>query len=181
MAQEKKKRWFGKEHLNDFKRDASGEYAYQGSHMEYARDEEQWKKEIRYIWIACVVPAILLLLIGFIPHSGLDGNLLVILPYAAEVIALFIQIWKVVRLSYGGPKLRKYVHHSTADFLPGIAVVVMITAAFALAGIIVSMILKTFNGGTFAMILYFAAQICLGIGGWVIFQLMKKMVWNELW
>ena len=176
---DKQKRPGRKEYLNQFKMDDSGKYAYRGTFMAYTQGEESWKKDLILIWLCCVIPLIVLVVMGFLPHSGLDGNLIVLLPYGLGLIALFALIWKVCRLTYGGMRVRKYVHESTVKKLPGYAAAVIIIAAFALVGIIVTLIMGSFHGTILSMILFIAGELCAGAGGLFIQKIIRKMTWKE--
>lgn len=178
MSGEKKKKSFRKEYLNDFQKDGSGKYVYSGEHRTYEGGADSWRKVMIILWICLAVPATLLIVIGCISRSGLTGNILIILPYALELIALFIVVWKMVRLTYGGMTLRKYVHESTVLHIPVYASVAAALAAIALAGIIISLIMGTFSGNTAGMILYFAAQAALGAGSLITVHLVKTMNWS---
>ena len=168
-----------KDYLNQFKMDDTGQYAYRGTFMAYAAGAESWKKDLLFIWLSCVIPLILLAIMGFLPKSGLDGNLIVLLPYGLSLIALFALIWKVCRLTYGGQKIRKYVYDSTVKTLPGYAAAVMILAAFALVGGIITQILGTFHGTVLSAVLLFAGEICAGLGGFFVQKIIRGMDWKE--
>ncbi len=178
MSGKKKKKSFRKEYLNDFQKDTSGKYVYSGEHRTYEAGTDQWRRTMTILWICLAVPAVLLIVIGCISGSGLAGNILIILPYALELIALFIVIWKMVRLTYGGMTLRKYVHESTVLHIPVYASVAAAIAALALAGIIISLIMGTFSGSTAGMIIYFAAQAALAAGSLIVVRLVKNMKWS---
>lgn len=176
---EKQKRPGRKEYLNQFKMDDSGKYAYQGTFMTYTQGEESWKKDLILIWLCCAIPLVLLVVMGFLPQSGLDGNLIVLLPYGIGLVALFALIWKVSRLTYGGQRVRKYVYDATVKILPGYAAAVIITAAFALVGIIITLIIGSFHGTIFSAILFIVGELCAGLGGFFVQKIIRKMDWKE--
>lgn len=176
---EKQKRPGRRDYLNNFKMDDSGKYAYRGTYMAYKNGGESWKRDLIRIWVYCAVPIILLIILGFLPHSGLDGNLIVLLPYGLGIVALFVLVWKVTRLTHGGLRLRKYVYDATVKVLPGYAAAVIITAAFALVGIIITLILGTFHGTVLSTILFIAGQLCAGFGGVFIQRVIRQMNWSE--
>ena len=176
---EKKKRPGRKDYLNNFKMNDSGQYAYEGSYMAYTAGEESWKKDLFRIWLCCAVPAVFLIVIGFLSRSGLDGNLLILLPYGLEVVALFVLIWKTARLTHGGMHVRKYVYDATVKVLPGYAAAVIITAVFGLVGIILTLIIGKFHGAVYALILFILAQLLLGGGGLYIQRIICQMEWQE--
>jgi len=178
MAQ-KKKRSFRKEYLNDFKKDSSGKYSYTGAVLEYDTERGSWKKDILIMWICCVIPAALLIAIGCMPRGGLTGNFLIILPYALDLIALFIMVWKLVRLTYAGTSIRSYIHKSVVGYLPGFATAAMITAVFSFAGMIITLILRSFEGSTAAAAIYIAAQVTLACGALLIIRTVRAMPWTE--
>ena len=157
---DKQKRPGRRDYLNNFKMDDSGKYAYRGSYMAYTNGEESWKKDLTQIWICCAVP-------------------IVLLPYGLGIVALFVLVWKVARLTHGGLRLRKYVYDATVKVLPGYAAAVIITAAFALVGIIITLILGSFQGTIFSTILFIAGQLCAGFGGVFVQRIIRQMNWSE--
>lgn len=178
MAQ-KNKRPGRRDYLNQFKMDDSGIYSYQGTYMEYGKEEADWKRDLIRIWLCCVIPLAFLLVVGFVPDSGLAGNLLILLPYGLEVIALFALIWKVIRITYGGRRIRKYVHDKTIKVLPGYAAAVLITAIFGLAGMIVVPILGKYDGAIYALVIFILGQLLSGAGALWIQKIAKDMFWIE--
>ena len=174
----KKKKSFKKEYLNDFKKDDSGKYVNTGAHRSYEGGADSWRRTMIILWICCAVPAALLIAVGCIRNSGLLGNAFIILPYAAEMIVLFVIIWKMVRLTYGGTELRKYVHDSTVIHIPVYAGVAAAIAGIALAGIIISLITGTFSGSIAGIIIYILAQVSLGAGCLVIMRMIRGMNWT---
>lgn len=178
MAQ-KGKRPGRREYLNSFKMDDSGLYSYQGTYMEYGAEEADWKKTLIRVWLCCVIPLMLLLVVGFVPDSGLAGNLLILLPYGLEVVALFALIWKVFRITYGGRRIRKYVYDKTIKVLPGYAAAVLITAIFGFAGIIVVLILGRYQGAIYALVIFILGQLLSGAGALWIQKAVREMFWIE--
>lgn len=176
--QEKKKRSFRKEYLNDFKKDESGSYSYTGEYKTYCGSTQEWRRDIIILWVSCAVPAALLLVSGFLPGSGLSGNVLIILPYALELIALFILFWKMVRLTYGGMNLRKYVYTSTVGYLPGYTAAAAVCGGLALAGMIAALIIGTFTGTAAGLIIYLAGQLALLAGCFIILRTFRTMKWE---
>ena len=176
---DKQRRPGRRDYLNNFKMDDSGKYAYRGTYMAYTNGAESWKKDLIRIWLCCAVPIVLLVILGFLPSSGLDGNLIVLLPYGLGIVALFVLVWKVARLTYGGQRVRKYVYDATVKVLPGYAAAVIITAAFALVGIIITLILGSFRGTIFSSILFIVGQLCAGFGGVFVQRIIRQMHWAE--
>ena len=177
MSKEKKKKSFRKEYLNDFQKDSSGKYVYSGEYRTYEGDADSWRRNMIISWACCVIPAVLLIVIGCIRGSGLIGNILITLPYALELIVLFVIIWKMVRLTYGGMELRKYVHDSTVIHIPVYAGVAAALAVIALAGIIISLIIGTFMGNTAGLVIYILTQAGLAAGSLVMNRVIKAMKW----
>lgn len=176
---EQKKRSFGKEYLKHFQRDAAGRYVYMGPHKVYSDKNGSWVRENIFLWICCALPAALLIVLGLIPESGLAGNALIMAPYALSVLALFIVIWKLVRFSYAGTRMRKYVYDQTAQLLPLYSFISAGLGAAAVICMIITLSLGTYSGSVISMVLYFITGAVLAAGGAVIAVRIRKLKWEN--
>lgn len=125
MADKKKKQAGRRAYLNDFHRDLTGAYIYDGSHFHFAGDG--WKQVLLRLWALGLVLVVLVLAGGF-SGEAMSHCVFQILPYLVEVGAVGSVVWALVRLTSGGETLRAYVYKATVQALPGRAVLVMCAA-----------------------------------------------------
>ena len=125
MADKKKKQAGRRAYLNDFHRDLTGAYIYDGSHFHFAGDG--WKQVLLRLWALGIVLVVLVLAGGFSGET-MSHCVFQILPYLVEVGAVGSVVWALVRLTSGGETLRAYVYKATVQALPGRAVLVMCAA-----------------------------------------------------
>ena len=121
----------------------------------------------------------MLIVLGLMPDSGLAGNALIMAPYALSFLALFIVIWKLVRFSGAGTRMRKYVYEQTAEILP---VYAFIAAGLGAAGVIcmiITLCLGTFSGSVVSMVLYFIMGVVLAAGGTVMAVRIRRLKWEN--
>ena len=116
MADKKKKQAGRRAYLNDFHRDLTGAYIYDGSHFHFAGDG--WKQALLRLWALGIVLVVLVLAGGFSGET-MAHCVFQILPYLMEVGAVGSVVWALVRLTSGGEKLRAYVYKATVQALPG--------------------------------------------------------------
>ena len=131
MADKKKKQAGRRAYLNDFHRDLTGAYIYDGSHFHFAGDG--WKQALLRLWALGIVLVVLVLAGGFSGET-MAHCVFQILPYLVEVGAVGSVVWALVRLTSGGETLRAYVYKATVQALPGRAVLVMCAAGAGMLG-----------------------------------------------
>ena len=145
MADKKKKQAGRRAYLNDFHRDLTGAYIYDGSHFHFAGDG--WKQVLLRLWALGLVLVVLVLAGGFSGET-MSHCVFQILPYLVEVGAVGSVVWALVRLTSGGETLRAYVYKATVQALPGRAVLVMCAAGAGMLGTVLCMIVRPRDGGT---------------------------------
>ncbi len=178
MAGEKKKRPFRKEYLNDFVQAPDGQYVYTGPHTVYAGGDARRRREVSVLWLCSLVPAALLVVHGLLPNGGMTGRPQLLLPYAAELIALFVLVWKLVRATAGGARLRTYVYEETYRQLPVYAAAAAIAACAGLIGIAATLIAGAFEGSDVSLAVFIVSQVMTASGGCVAFRTARKMPWQ---
>lgn len=119
-------------YLKDFKADESGKYSYRGKTLHSSRDLSSYQKEIRTALAAFAAVLAAQLAAGCIPGTGMEGHVLMLLPYALGIGCTVRILWILGRLLANGNSLREYVYKATAEKLDG-----YLTAAQALPVVVV--------------------------------------------
>lgn len=143
-------------YVKDFKADDSGKYSYQGPTLHSSRDAASFQKEIRGALIAFAAVLVMQIAAGCVPGTGMEGHLLMLLPYALGIGCTGRILWILVRLLQNGTSLREYVYKSTAEKLDGYLIAAQILPVIAAVDAVVSWIrgtLRTEGVGPFVLLM----------------------------
>ena len=80
-------------YLKDFKTDDSGRYSYQGKTLHSSRELSSYQKEIRTALTVFAAVLAAQLAAGCIPGTGMEGHVLMLLPYALEIGCTVRILW----------------------------------------------------------------------------------------
>ena len=145
-------------YLNDFKLQDSGTYAYEGKIFECTLGGAEFHKMMIRLWTLFGVMAGVNLLAGFLPHTGLNGNYFVVIPYAIELGCLVTLGFSLARLQKGGRRLREYVYRASVEKLPVRSSACMVTGVIAAAGMLWVFLSGRFEGVILYGILFLLSQ-----------------------
>ena len=158
-----KKRTFGRHrYLNDFVRNSTGEYVYMGKHVHWDQDR---RGLLTRLWVLTCMEAILAVLCGCMPKAGMEQRFYVLIPYLLMFLSVFVQLWKMVDLSFSGKNVRDYVYNRTVPVLNVTPWITMGTgAATAVAEIIRSMEKEFANYGWMLVFALLITIVCVCAG-----------------
>ena len=106
----KKKR---RSYLDDYRKNAAGEYEYTGKWMAFAGTAQERKHLVLRMLVLCAASFAAGVVCGCIPAAGMGNCFYVILPYTVSLVACFRTLWAVCRLAANGDPLKEYVHTAT--------------------------------------------------------------------
>lgn len=145
-------------YLNDFKRTADGGYVYEGTVYRFCVPAKaQTALRVR-LGFGAAAAAAAVIGSGCINAAGMSNTFYVILPFIAEVSALFALCWQTGRLLAAGEKMRAYVFEPVRRRLPLAA---LLLSVFALLGLLcagVYLLLHGWEGKPFLSLLYLALK-----------------------
>ena len=173
----KNNRW---SYLNDFKKDDSGKYEFQGKTLVFAGSEEERRKAYIPLWIILALCIALGVGSGCISGAGITNTFYVIIPYIAEMSALFALGWFHFKLLTKGGEVRDYIYKSTQ---PRIPVASMLIAFFAIVGFILSLIFSIstgFSDGVLNAILYLVLKSVSAALALIYRNCFSKLEWIEI-
>ena len=133
-------------YLNDFHRNLAGEYVYSGAHYAVTGGEAERAAMKRALWARTALLAAATILSGCFSAPGMRGCFYVILPYAGELICVFLTVWGVVRLGTDWIAVREYVYDRSVRVLPARAACAALFAALGAAGELVFLVLSPDGG-----------------------------------
>ena len=102
---ERKKR---RAYLDDFTRDADGEYRYAGSVYELCEGGVTRRGFLARIAVCFAVTVLCTAGQGTLPAPGTDNSPFVLIPFAASVIALLVLLWAEAGILFAEYPMREY-------------------------------------------------------------------------
>lgn len=121
-------------YLDQFTKNAAGEYIYEGGHYTFQDTGKSRKRALTELWLLVGGGTAMVLAGGCIPAPGVGSCPYVLVPYVAALIASFSCVWSLGQLTAGGDPMREYVYHDSVEKLPGRALATAVCALLALAG-----------------------------------------------
>lgn len=176
MSRPNKKR---RSHLDDFHRNAAGDYVYEGAHYVCAAGDAARGRLLRRLWALGTLMAAATVAVGCVDAPGLDGCVWLLLPYVAEVAAVGSVVWALCRLSAGGARLRAYVYRASIKALPGRTIAAAVTAALGLCAEILYWILVGAGEKLPAAVVVCANQAITFVAALVLRRLVRRSAWEE--
>lgn len=167
-----------KDYLKNFEKQGKN-YVYKGKHYFFDGGAEEQKRAYIIHFSLLAVLAVLVIGSGFFTGGGMKNTYYVIIPYIGEASALFASVWYSFKLLTKRGRVRDYVYLTTAPRLPGAFV---ITAFFAVAGIICSLafsITDGFSEGMAQAIGYPAVKAAVAAAAIVIRNHFINLEWIE--
>lgn len=148
MSDKKKNR---RAYLDDFSRNASGEYIYTGAL--YARKDGMTRSaQLLRLWVSGGILAASVAARGCIPAAGMVNCFYVLIPYIGELICTVSVIWAIIRQTANKEPLREYVYNATVCVLPVRAAFSTGFAAAAFVGEIVYFAIHGFDAAVLAFL-----------------------------
>ena len=132
-------------YLKDFKTDDSGRYSYQGKTLHSSRELSSYQKEIRTSLAAFAAVLAAQLAAGCIPGTGMEGHILMLLPYALGIGCTARILWIFGRLLANGNSLREYVYKATAEKLDGYLTAAQVLPAVVVTDAVICTVRGTFH------------------------------------
>jgi len=115
MAREKKS---GRSYLNDFQRNAAGEYIYTGNMYSCRVSREEIKQQKLYLGILTFLLAAAVIAGGCINSPGLYNIFYLIIPLICEIGATGSIVAAVLKYLSCKPPLREYIYRRSVEALP---------------------------------------------------------------
>lgn len=130
----KKKRRGRHSYLEDFQKNAAGEYIYTGLLHHYQDRGLSRTRALAMLWVLAVGMAAAALCAGCVPAAGMQNTVYVLLPYVCGLISAATVIYGLCRLTAGGDPLRDYVYRATVTQFRLRIILVMVFSGAALVG-----------------------------------------------
>lgn len=123
-----------KAYLNDFKKNAQGEYEYQGNLYQWKVSKEERIKEQVILWIFCAGMLSALMMSVCLDAPGTLNCIYVLLPAAVSFVFGISVVWGMWKLTIAGTPMREYVYKATIEAMSLRCIYVMAGTGTALLG-----------------------------------------------
>ena len=165
-------------YLDDYKKGMDGTYVYYGRHYLFQGTDRGLK---RYKWILGLAD---LLLAGLYIVSGcMDGKAIwsmwyVILPFAAEAVAIFLLIWKSLTLIMEKQPVKAYLYKKSVPWFQPVSVILMIACLLSICATILCMLLHPEDVRISACILYLVLKLLMAGISFALIKVVKQNSWE---
>lgn len=166
-------------YLDDYKKGLDGKYVYYGRHHVFQGTDQQLR---RYKWIlglTCLLSAVLFVLGGLMDAGAIWSSWYVMIPFALEVLAIFLLIWKTVTLLFEKHPVKSYIYRKTVLWFKPLGWIIMIVALLSICMAALCMILNPETVKTTGCILYMVLQLAMAALAFVFLRLTGGYTWEE--
>ena len=165
-------------YLNDFKLNESNEYEYKGNVFESNLSKEEKSELVKKSAIFHLLLTISVLIGGFIPYKGLNGDFYVVVPYAFEVIFLLLE-YPILYKLYKKDVLREYEYKKSVDRVRPFYYVIVINAAIGIGACIADGLSNGFDPIALSLI-YGVSKVGSVIFATILANLFKKLSYKQV-
>lgn len=130
--------------LEQFQKNAAGEYIYTGKHYGFVRQKKSRKWALLELWGLGAAMTGCSLGPGMFPAPGTVNTFYVLIPMAAGMIAAMAFLWALGQLSVEGDPMKEYVYEASVIKMPGRLTAVTV---FSVLTILCEMLFLCLNGG----------------------------------
>jgi tellurite resistance protein TehA-like permease len=167
-----------KEYLNDYVRDENGKYSYKGKYLTLDCAESEHKKITATLICSCVIITVTTILSGCINAGGMNNTFYVILPYIAEVAALFFSMRYMMRLILEGRQVKEYVYKATVPKIPTALAALAVCAVISFVCSLVFDIIGGFKENAVLCILYLCFKLIEALMSFTLMKYFNTLSWK---
>ena len=166
-------------YLDDYKKGLDGTYVYYGRHHVFQGSPEELR---RYKWILGITDLLAAAL--FIGSGIMDGGAIwstwyVVIPFALEVVTIFLLVWKTITLLFEKNPVKSYIYKKTVPWFQPLSVLLMVFAGLSVLLTGLCMILKSSFVKPTGCIYYMILQLAMAVLAFVFFRWIKRSAWEE--
>jgi hypothetical protein len=163
--------------LDSFRPGADGKYVYTGDTFAL---KGNYKSAYLKMSLMCIALALCTVGSGFINAAGMNNTFYVIIPYAGEIICLFVILWNSTRIIYAGQNVRAYIYEPCVPRIYSGALALSVFSLVAFVGSVVFTVLHGFEGKTLHCIFYWFLKLITVPFGIALNRFVKKLEWEKL-
>lgn len=163
-------------YLDDYKKGLDGQYVYYGRHYIYQGEIPL----TRYKGLLGIIDALLaaLYLAGGFQNAGAIWSCwYTVVPYALEVLAVFLLIWKSVSLIMEKAPVKAYIYKKTVPWFRPLGLILAVLTGLSVIGTVVCMIIHSDVIRVTGCVIYLITQVLLGLTGVLFAGKIRKYPW----
>lgn len=167
-------------YLDDFKKTASGGYAYKGAEYHLEETKENRKKLFVRLWCLICAAGACMVICGCVPAAGMEGSAWVLIPYALSWVPFALAGSSLYRMTQGGDPLREYIYEAAVLKFPFRLKMAGLFDAAVILGELIYLLGHGFLGKTlftFVFLLLEALSLCLMLR---INRLTGRLKWTKI-
>lgn len=161
--------------LEQYQKNAAGEYIYTGKTLRYVEAGKSRKSAMLELGVLSGGMVLCSIGAGLFPAPGTVNTFYVLIPMMLEMILSFACLWAVGQMVTGGDPMKEYVYDASVKPLPGR---LMATTVFALLTVLCEMLYLILNGGWCATVM---AVLLLEAGAGALAQVTKRTISSLKW
>lgn len=177
MAEDRKKNK-RRAYLNDFRRDESGKYAYEGAYIKWYDEKRDNSKTLAILWLCAGLSAAASIAAGCLPNPW-TNIAYALLPYIAALILNVALIWLMFRFSMAGDTLRAYFYEKNVSRLPIVAGASAVFTIAAVAGDIAAVFVSGIDAEKWHCIFFIIPEIIVFVSDIIFIKIFKGITFNK--
>ena len=126
----KRRRW--RAYLDDFQKDATGQYVYTGKHYAFAGSPGERKKYFAKIVVFGVLGLLATAVPEFFPPVKISQTPVTVVPWLLQAVAVVLVCWSIARVLVHTSELRAYVYQATIPSLPAKSMIAAVLSGITL-------------------------------------------------
>lgn len=172
----KRRRW--RAYLDDFQKDATGQYVYTGKRYAFVGNAGERKKYFAKIVVFGLIGLLATAAPEFFPPVAISQTPVTVVPWLLQAVAVLLTCWSIFRILTHASELRAYVYQATVPTLPAKSMIAAILSGVTLICQIVFLLANqlAFNGFTAVRLVGSAIAVAAEI---LLFLAVRAGKWEE--
>lgn len=166
-------------YLDDYKKGMDGKYVYYGKHYAFRGTDAQLKWYKGMLGITSFLAISLFVISGLMDAGALWSCWYVIIPFALEILAIFVLAWKAVTLLFEKNPVKSYIYKRTVPWFKPMGIILMVIALISIAASVICMLLNPETVKMTGCIVYMVLKLAQAVLAFVFVRMIGKYQWDE--
>lgn len=165
-------------YLDDYKPGMDGKYVYYGRHYIFEGTNNELRRYKLILGLADILFTALFIIGGCIDAGVIWNTWYVIVPFAAEVVAIFLLIWKTLTMIVEKVPIKAYLYKKSVPWFRPLLIILMITDILSLCMTALCMLLNPESIKVSGCIIYMVIKLLTALAAWILTGILKKNNWE---
>lgn len=166
-------------YLDDYKKGIDGTYVYYGRHHVFRGTEQELRRYRMILLAISLVSAALFIASGLMDGGAIWSSWYVVLPFAIEVVIIFLLIWKAVTLLMEKHPVKSYLYKKTVPWFKPLGILLTIVSLLLLCMAGLCMILQPDLVRVTGCVLFMILQLLMAVSAFAFVRLTGRYTWEE--